>query len=63
MDGDSLLHAAIAARKPLVVEVLLQYGAFPELPAIPHKERPQTQMGGPLHGLKSTEVGGPGVLC
>ncbi|CDI79431.1 hypothetical protein, conserved [Eimeria acervulina] len=56
MDGDSLLHAAIAARKPLVVEVLLQYGAFPELPAIPHKERPQTQMGGPLHGLKSTEM-------
>ncbi|CDJ56593.1 hypothetical protein, conserved [Eimeria maxima] len=55
-DGDSILHAAIAARKPHVVEVLLQYGAFPELPALPHKTRPQTQTGAPLQKLQTTEM-------
>lgn len=34
-EGDSVLHAAIAASKPRVVEVLLQYGAFPNLEALP----------------------------
>ncbi|KAL8269547.1 hypothetical protein Esti_006513 [Eimeria stiedai] len=38
-DGDSILHAAIAARKPQVVEVLLQYGAFTELPGIPQEKK------------------------
>ncbi|KAL8426440.1 hypothetical protein Efla_005494 [Eimeria flavescens] len=33
-DGDTVLHAAIAARKPHVAEVLLQYGAFTELPSL-----------------------------
>lgn len=38
-DGYTVLHAAIAARKPHVTEVLLQYGAFPELPDIPLRQR------------------------
>ncbi|KAL8433287.1 hypothetical protein ACSSS7_003971 [Eimeria intestinalis] len=38
-DGDSILHAAIAARKPQIVEVLLQYGAFTELPGIPQGKK------------------------
>lgn len=56
-DGDSILHAAIAARKPQVTELLLQYGAFPELPAIPQsKGEHDKNVASPLLALNTAEV-------
>ncbi|PHJ18862.1 rhoptry neck protein, partial [Cystoisospora suis] len=49
-EGDSVLHAAIAASKPRVVEVLLQYGAFPNLEALPRDPTSRMHVGmKPLH--------------
>ncbi|KFG55651.1 rhoptry neck protein RON9, partial [Toxoplasma gondii FOU] len=49
-DGDSVIHAAIAASKPRVVEILLQYGAFPNIEAFPRSPDAANRMGmRPLH--------------
>lgn len=34
-EGYSILHAAVASHKPQILELLLQYGAFPNMPLIP----------------------------
>ncbi|XP_026193907.1 ankyrin repeat and KH domain-containing protein mask [Cyclospora cayetanensis] len=55
-DGDSILHAAIAARKPHVTEVLLQFGAFPDIPSIPQNQRTTDATLSPLSALNTYEA-------
>lgn len=55
-EGDSVVHAAVSARKPHVVEVLLQYGAFTEMPVIPHSQKQDFKDSAFLLGMNTAEV-------